>query len=150
MKRMTKLSKTLSYKYNEPTVEKIYKYLRQGSMREDAGVLAGITHDTFRLWLKKFPEFRHGVDEAENVNKYRTLRLLQKHGKKSWQALAWWLERRFYLDFMNKTSTKIEGTGGVQIAIIGGGYIPSQLETKQPALQITEPSNLISEGSAET
>lgn len=128
-------------KYTPQVVDKIKKYLREGNMREDSAVMSGISRETYDIWFKKYPEFKVAVEEAEGRNKNRTLKLLQKHGKKSWQALAWWLERRFYSDYMSKTSTKIEGTGGVQIAIVSGGYIPP-IEPKQPIQGITDGRSL--------
>ena len=129
--------KRTNTKYSNLIVSKIYKNLREGNTQEDSARLAGISVETYHNWLKRYQEFKNGVEANESINKKKTLKLLQKHGKKSWQALAWWLERRFYGDYMAKSSTKIEGNGGVQIAIVSGGYIP-QLSSKQPLQVNTE------------
>ena len=111
------------------------KFLREGLFREDSARLAGITTKTLYDWFKKYPTVVRMVEDAEAWNKRSWTKLIQKHAKHSWQAMAWLIERR-HEQYSPKASFGLGSGSGVQIAIIGGGYTPE----KQPLQSITGPS----------
>jgi len=109
----------------------ICKSLKEGMFREDSVRLAGIVPKTFYQWLAKYPEFSKAVDEAESMNVRSLARQLLKHGKHSWQAIAWYLERRHSNYFGARSATLISSDReGFKVAVIQGGYTPQLTEAK--------------------
>lgn len=85
-------------KYNPDIVDEICKYLRAGNSQKDSALLAGISEDTFYEWMKK-SEFSEPIKKAEKECKARNIAIIQKAAEKSWQAAAWYLERKFKDEF---------------------------------------------------
>jgi len=52
-------------KYNPETAGKIIGLVQAGANRTDAAQAAGIGETTFQSWMKRYPEFRAGVMEAD-------------------------------------------------------------------------------------
>lgn len=74
---------------------KILKALRDGNTRTAAAGAGGINQDTFFSWLREFPEFSESVKKAEAEAEAAHVAVVKKAGKDgTWQASAWWLERR--------------------------------------------------------
>ena len=73
-----------------------------GNTRHDAAEYAGIAESTLRAWLAKGKRQRRGkyrallaaVKKSEADAVVRNVAIIQKAGPKSWQAAAWWLERK--------------------------------------------------------
>ena len=73
-----------------------------GNTRHDAAEYAGIAESTLRAWLAKGKRQRRGmyrallaaVKKAEADAVVRNVAIIQKAAPKSWQAAAWWLERK--------------------------------------------------------
>jgi hypothetical protein len=86
-------------KYTPENVAQITEYLSGGNNREDTCVLVGIHRDTFYTWLNEHPDFSDAVKRAEAECKGRNIALIQKAATKSWQAAAWWLERKHNREF---------------------------------------------------
>ena len=126
-------------KYNPETIRVIVKFLREGLFREDSARLAGITPKTLYDWIKKYPGMLNTIEDAESWNKRHITKLIEKHAKRSWQAMAWLAERR-HSEYSPKASLGLGAGNGVQIAIISGGYTPPTLQEKQPLQGIIEPS----------
>ena len=88
-----------------PEVRKrILKAIAGGNTRTTAAAYAGITYSALRKWIQRGRRAAQGDEpfvalvaeisqkEAEAVAEaVKTVRLA---GKKTWQALAWWLERK--------------------------------------------------------
>lgn len=81
-------------KYGREMTETIAKELRTGSNRTDACVMAGISYETFTVWMQK-PEFSDAIKKAEVACKNRNIKIIQKAAITTWQAAAWFLERRY-------------------------------------------------------
>lgn len=105
------------------TEKRILESLRAGNTRTASAGYGGISKDTFYEWLKEFPDFSDAVKKAESdcevafvavikkaatghpvektVTKTRivggvseTETTTTRYTEYSWQAGAWWLERR--------------------------------------------------------
>lgn len=88
-------------KYGKEMTFQITQHLRHGASREDVMLVMGIATDTFYQWMKK-PEFSEAVKKAEGRCKLRNIKIIQRAGRKTWQAAAWWLERKFKEEFAAK------------------------------------------------
>ena len=90
-------------KFNEVVCQRIYKALEAGSTYEIAAEYAGISRQTFYIWMKKgksnstgqFVTFVDNVKRAEAVGAISNLETIKQASKKDWKASAWILERRF-------------------------------------------------------
>lgn len=80
-------------KYGPEKTKEIAGYLAKGHTRTDSCILADIHYDTFCEWMKK-PEFSDTIKKAELVSKDKHIAIIQKAADKTWQAAAWWLERK--------------------------------------------------------
>ena len=73
-----------------------------GNTRHDSAEYAGIGESTLRAWLAKGKHQRRGtyrallaaVKKAEADAVVRNVAIIQKAAATSWQAAAWWLERK--------------------------------------------------------
>ena len=73
-----------------------------GNTRHDAAEYAGMAESTLRAWLAKGKRQRRGqyrallaaVKKSEADAVVRNVAIIQKAAPKSWQAAAWWLERK--------------------------------------------------------
>ncbi|MEK9208282.1 MAG: hypothetical protein AAB922_07370 [Patescibacteria group bacterium] len=124
-----------SSKYNPETIRVMIKFLKEGLFREDSARLAGITPKTMYEWFKKYPSLVGLVEDAEAWNKRSWTKIIAKHAKRSWQAMAWLAERR-HDEYSAKSPAQLASPNGVQIAIISGGYVPPVLVSNQP-IQVT-------------
>jgi len=93
----------------EPAVqEKIIAFIRAGNYLEAAAAAAGITKSTLYDWLKRgapgnekrdpkgiYREFSDAVEKASGEAEVVAVGQIAQAGQASWQARAWWLERRF-------------------------------------------------------
>ena len=72
----------------------ILNALRLGNTRRAAAAYAEVSHETFYRWLADLP-FRDAVEKAEADAETRFLGQVAKAAADgTWQAAAWWLERR--------------------------------------------------------
>lgn len=86
-------------KYHKPLVKDILDNLKLGMTRTDTCELLGISYETFSNWCKSKPEFFSAVKNAEMECKKRNVGIVQKASIETWQAAAWWLERKFREEF---------------------------------------------------
>ena len=56
--------------------------------------MEGISYETFRTWQTEKSVFSVAIKKAEAECKVARIQTILKASKKSWQAAAWWLERR--------------------------------------------------------
>lgn len=104
-------------KYSRDKTDEICKHLETGMRREDAWVLADISEATFYEWLKK-PEFSESIKKAEIKNKQRNVLIIQNAAKQTWQASAWWLERKYPEEFAARQRHELTGKNGGPIATV--------------------------------
>jgi hypothetical protein len=88
-------------KYGDDMTKEIAALLEGGSNRTDACLIAGISYETFTVWMQK-PEFAECIKKAEAQFKNRNITIIQKAAATTWQAAAWLLERKFWQEFALK------------------------------------------------
>lgn len=101
------MAKGKPYKWSEEVVTRITQALRAGNTRRASCAYAGISEDTFAVWLKDIPEFSDAVKKAESDAEVRNVAIIQKAADTTWQAAAWWLERKHKAEW----SSRVEQTG---------------------------------------
>ncbi|HEY3413298.1 MAG TPA: hypothetical protein VGM51_09620 [Armatimonadota bacterium] len=97
-------------KYNQGIQAAICDALRAGNTRRCACALVKIDSATFYIWLKDKPAFFSAVEEAEAEAEQRFVGCVKDAGITSWQAAAWWLERRHHLDWRKRESHDVDLT----------------------------------------
>lgn len=103
-------------KFNEEIVKEICGYLRAGNTQKDSALLSGITEKTFYEWMKK-SEFSEPIKKAEQECKARNIAIIQKAAEKTWQAAAWYLERRYHDEYALKSVMEHQGSGDKPLEI---------------------------------
>ena len=94
-------------KYNEEVVQRITQALRSGNTRRASCGYAGISEDTFAVWMKNNADFSDAIKKAECDAEVRNVAIIQKAADTTWQAAAWWLERKHKAEW----SSRVEQTG---------------------------------------
>lgn len=77
-----------------PVRDAIIAALQGGSTRTCAAEYAGISYDTFKRHFDADTDFGDAVKKAEAECEVRNVAIVLKAAPKTWQAAAWWLERR--------------------------------------------------------
>lgn len=108
-------------KFTPAVREKIVQALRGGAHRSTAAQFGGVSHTTLRNWMllaespdapPEYVEFAEEVQKAEADAEIIRLARLNKAGADgSWQADAWWLERKNPEKWGKKDRTQMEITG---------------------------------------
>jgi hypothetical protein len=85
--------------------KKIVDDLTAGVPRTTAAARAGIHYSSFNLWMKKkgkpYSAFSDAVKKAEADAIARAVATIIVAGRKTWQAHAWWLERKWPEEWSN-------------------------------------------------
>lgn len=86
-------------------VDRLVAMLRQGNYVQVAARVAGISRQTFYVWMQRgtssqpadapFVDFRERVEEALALGEARNVALIAKAAPDNWQAAAWLLERQY-------------------------------------------------------
>ena len=85
-------------KYTPELVAQICKDLEVGNMRRAVAAANGIDKDTITDWMHVHPEFSAQVRRSEAIPEYRCVIKIML-GNPGWQAAAWWLERKWHMDW---------------------------------------------------
>lgn len=119
-------------KRRDPTVVKRFvDAILAGNPYYNAAALAGISQRTFQLWMEEGRalqdsnpnskgykmQFFRAVKEAEAKAIHRNVMVIQQASASSWQAAAWWLERRYWRDWGRKEQIESVGAGGGPIEV---------------------------------
>jgi transposase len=121
-------------KLTEETTRKVAEALRAGNTRGASCRYAGISEDSFARYLKN-AEFAEAIQKAEADAEVRNVAIIQKAASDTWQAAAWWLERRRHQDWARKEKLEHSGTDGKDIKIIveyAGGKSPAAPAPPEP------------------
>ena len=97
--------------------KKIVNLIKAGNYNDIAAQAVGITEQTFYGWMKRgeagespYFEFFQAVKEASAFSEAHYLELIRKAAKEtSWQASAWFLERKFNERWGRRDKTEISG-----------------------------------------
>lgn len=95
-------------KATEKTISIILSAIEEGLTQRESAVLAGISEDTLSLWKKKDSDFSEQIRQKQIECKLGHIRNIKKASDKSWQASAWWLERKYKEEFSLKTKMDLE------------------------------------------
>ena len=127
MSRRTKLT---------PEVQQgIIRTLRLGNSRKDSALYAGISEQTFYSWMKRgregespFVEFLEEVEKAESAACIKNVAVIQKAAQVTWQAAAWWLERKRPDEWGRKQRVDIGAEKGqaMEVVVKIGGKVPGE------------------------
>lgn len=87
--------------------------LRAGNTRSAACSFAEISRQTFYRWLEEDTTFRDSVEKAEADAEVRYVAQVAKAATNgTWQAAAWWLERRRQDAFALHSKVEMTGKDG--------------------------------------
>lgn len=100
-------------KATQKTIETILSAIGEGLSQREASILAGISEDTLSLW-KKDSDFSEQIRQKQIECKLAHIRNIKKASEKSWQASAWWLERKYKDEFSLKTKMDVEVNEGLK------------------------------------
>lgn len=70
----------------------------------------GIGERTLYEWLEKDPQFAQAIKEADAIAEARMVSRIIDAAKESWQAAAWWLERRRPDDYKRPDRVELLGS----------------------------------------
>ena len=82
-------------KYSPQLQIALCQWLKKGCSFKDACAMEGISYETFRTWQSEKSVFSVAIKKAEVECKVARIQTVLKASDKSWQAAAWWLERRY-------------------------------------------------------
>ena len=103
-------------KYNKKTSGLVLKALASGKNRVESAKIGGITYKTYCEWYNKYPDFKELTDEIllirNEVEKEDLISTIKVASKTSWQAAAWFLERKYPEEFALRKQ-QVELTGKV-------------------------------------
>lgn len=126
----------------EVTAEIAYSITIGGLTHNDAATLAGINRGTFYNWMKwgrdenertegerdgvmesKLPyfDFFNVINKAQPLRKMALMEQIAQAGKRSWQALAWLLERQYPEEFARKNKPEEDNWRPEVISLIKQG-----------------------------
>tara|TARA_Y100000310_G_scaffold251998_2_gene258647 strand:- start:4565 stop:4978 length:414 start_codon:yes stop_codon:yes gene_type:complete len=102
--------------------KKIVDAIAAGNFNDVAAQYAGIVPSTFYRWITEGEaacsgikkEFSDAVKEAAARAQIRMVAIINTAANQSWQAAAWWLERKYYQDWGRKQQVMGEGGGPIQ------------------------------------
>ena len=81
-------------KYTPERCAAILTAIRGGNTRIIAAKMAGISDSTLSDWMIRFPSFRDDIEKADAEAEGWHVLNVRQHAAETWQASAWWLERR--------------------------------------------------------
>lgn len=84
----------------------VLRALEHGCTRRAAAGAADIGHATFYRWLED-DTFRDAVEKAEAKAEAAYTAAVANAIPTSWQAAAWWLERRKYADYARRDQVNV-------------------------------------------
>lgn len=103
--------------------------LRAGNTRQAAAAFAEISRMTFYRWLESDATFRDSVEKAEADAEVRFASHVARAATNgTWQAAAWWLERRRPADFALRSRVEMTGKDGgpIESVNITDGLSPEE------------------------
>lgn len=111
-------------KFNPETCHKIIQAIKQGNYQKTAAAIAGIDESTYYRWIErgkqaksgKYCEFYKSIKKAEEFAKAYYLQQIREAAEsgKSWQAAAWYLERKYPDEWGRREQVKMEHFGKLE------------------------------------
>jgi hypothetical protein len=94
-------------KLTDARIEAILNALRTGCTRRAAAAVGGIHHSTLYEWMDHDPTLADTIERAEGEAEATFTAIVAKAAITSWQASAWWLERRKHQDFARREKVEM-------------------------------------------
>ena len=82
-------------KYTDQNVSKICALLADGNYVTVACAAIGMTTETHYQWIKRYSDYADAVKKAEAASEAWHVNNIKKAASRSWQASAWYLERKY-------------------------------------------------------
>ena len=101
-------------KYNTDRVKPIIHAVEQGVPYRHACAIAGISEGTFARWRARYSDFDDAIKAAEGRAVAGRLARIRMAEDTSWQAAAWWLERKYPLEFGRKPDAQVNVTVNIR------------------------------------
>ena len=107
--------------------QRVADAIRGGNYANVAAQYAGIGERTFHKWMERaaagdepYVQFRQAVKEAEAIAEVRNMALIQQAAQAgTWQASAWYLERRYPSRYGRRERLEHSGPEGGPITLRG-------------------------------
>lgn len=109
-------------KLTEKTIEKAQKGIAIGTPQKYVAQSLGISEEAWYSWMRRgehdlqndkddtiFAKFYESVKKAQAKSVSRCVSMIQKASIDTWQAAAWWLERRYPEEFGRKEKVDVSG-----------------------------------------
>lgn len=89
-------------------LETITNVIKVGGTQVDACRSAGISEQTFARWKRDHVDFVNAIQKAETECRIRKIARIDKAGREgTWQADAWFLERKYPDEFGQKLTLRV-------------------------------------------
>jgi hypothetical protein len=98
-------------KYTQEIVDRICYSLSLGNTRTTSVTCAGVSMPTFHTWMNEFPDFSDAIKRAEEQAVEHYVNVIHAASGQTWQAAAWYLERRRPADFSKQDKVDITTNG---------------------------------------
>jgi hypothetical protein len=98
-------------KYTQEIVDRICYSLSLGNTRTTAATNAGVSMSTFHEWMNDFSDFSDAIKRAEEQAVEHYVNVIHAASGQTWQAAAWYLERRRPADFSKQDKVDITTNG---------------------------------------
>ena len=95
-------------KMTDARVTALLNALRVGNTRRAACAHADIDPTTFYRWLDQDATFRNAIEKAEGEAESHYSTIIFRAASTTWQAAAWWLERRHPKDFGRRDQVDVQ------------------------------------------
>lgn len=106
-------------KYSEEIIKEIITLIESGATNKEAAILASVSEETFYKWKRSkladgapnpeyHPEFPELLKKASIKRKVAMVNRILSAAKKSWQAAAWYLERKYNSEYGRREKHEIE------------------------------------------
>ena len=96
-------------KYTPETVKRIMQAIGTGAGYKQAAAYGGISYDTLNTWRQEFSEFSEALKKAEAEALVGRLDVIDDAAiNGTWQAAAWWLERKYPDDWGRKDRLELD------------------------------------------
>lgn len=121
-------------KYEPARVKIILDAIGQGLSQKDAGILASVDEDTISRWKKEKTDFAEKVLQKEvEFKRIHVVNIQNEALTGTWQASAWFLERKFPKEFGQKAELSDEAKKQVEELQNGlKGFFKENVGTKTP------------------
>jgi len=103
------------------------QHIRAGTPQKYVASIIGVSEHTWYAWLKAgenkkrkiFVQFYQAIEKAKAEAISRNVMLINQAAQNgTWQAAAWWLERRYPQEFGKRGDYTLRHEGDLQIKII--------------------------------